>query len=367
MGCGARLLGVAVALVAFSFGSSASADHCTGRCGGDIPFHLRLARQEIGRDQVLVVEVLDYHEEDVSDGWWETVHLEVLDSQGIEIEGSLEHQDGFGPAAWRPSTPWQPGTFNVLIVADLANTPVPAQSCSQIQDSTQVRVVDELRHTVAPWELVIDERFEKTPVFSLSTIVCCDGAMPQTPSQPGAPCGPPPIEIDGYCTELLELGSVAVETQLRQDGAGDRFFAIREISVPVKPAGAGTAMEVVLTEPSCLVFEVLDLVTGRSDQFASCHGEGREDELGQLDLFPIDAVNENCSSLAYTCESNNEGWREDACEPWPPGASAPDEGCGCATSGRGAVVMSLFLPVLAFLRRRAHRPGCGRNWRPSRM
>ena len=216
------------------------------------------------------------------------------------------------------------------------------------------------------------------PRFELSTLVCCDGALPYRPSVAGVICpshSPPRPEIGaGFCAELIGRGRLRVETIIEPVVAAESpLLAVREVTTGDRPTTSGPQTTVVLESPACIEIEVLDLVTGIRSTFPSCHGDELADRLGEVLLDPTPALAESCAGEPYVCEVlASDRWDPDACTRWPDGAAVepfPDadaetssgtdadgdgepSGGGCSLPGGSAPCFAWLLPLVGIMLRR---------------
>jgi hypothetical protein len=246
----------------------------------------------------------------------------VTDSDGAPVDGMMEFHPGFSPAAWRPTNPWVPGTYKVIVAVDLLS--FPTDGCSGFSHQAEIVVVDEPRHVVGTRALSVTEKLGITPVRDLDTLVCCDRALPYYASAPGSLCPGYPDQNfhigSGHCSELVGKGWLDLDAELLIDGEpAPPDYSLREITHDRTTAIGGAAMSMRLNQPKCLQFELLDLVTGELTVHDSCHGDTVADQLGTLELDPTDELAAECSSPAYVCESNGNSWDPTKCTTWPDG------------------------------------------------
>jgi hypothetical protein len=231
-------------------------------------------------------------------------------------------------------------------------------------------VVDEPRHVVGVKQLSVMETLGMTPVHWLDTLVCCDGALPNLASVPGYLCpGYPSWDLrigSGHCSELVGTGWLALDAELFIDGQpAQSDYSLREITHELTSATGDAAMSMRLTQPECLQFELLDMVTGELTIRDSCHGDAVAEQLGTLELDPTDELAAECLGGAYVCESTGYSWDANACTTWPDGApymhpqSEPpivdqkDGGCRIGTSSSPAAVGMLVWALLGLRRSRS--------------
>lgn len=364
---------------------TANAGHCE-YCNEGLPTSVAIASPEIGIDGVIVVVLEDQRGRVLDQKSWDITTASVTDLEGAPVDGTLEIHPGFTPAAWRPTNPWVPGTYQITVTVDLPSFPADPgpQGCPPFSHQAEIVVVDEPRHVVGTQALSVIETLGMTPGRSLETLVCCDGALPHLASVPGYLCpGYPDWNLRigaGHCSELEGTGWLALGAELRIDGQpAPPDYSLREITNERASATGGAAMTMTLTQPECLQFEVLDLVTGERTVHDSCHGDAVAEQLGTLALDPTDALAAECSGTAYVCESiggQSVGghWDATACTTWPDGApyaypSSPesepsasdpnDGGCRIASPSSPAAVGMLAWALLGLrrLRRRPIREG----------
>lgn len=357
----------------------AEAGHCS-YCTESRPHDVELPLTEIGSDGVIVIVLADYDGRVIDESWWEYVSIAVTDVDGTPVDGTLEIHPGFTPAAWRPSEPWVPGTFEVRVDVDLEAAGEP---CPPIEVVAQLVVLDTPTAPLPDFSIATSESHSLTPHFELTTIVCCDGAMPYRPSLPGiiCPSDPPrrPETGGGFCTELIGHGELRVDTVVEPDIAAESpLLAVREVTTGDRPTKSGLQTTVVLSSPRCIELETLDLLTGARTTFPSCHGDELENQLGSVPLDPAPLLVESCVGDAYVCEAiGSDRWDPDACTRWPDGApidpsedatseSSSDEGVdadadsspdGCSMHGRSATSWGCLM-IAGVMRRR--RNGRGR-------
>jgi hypothetical protein len=352
---------------------TASAGHCE-YCNEGLPTSVAIKSPEIGIDGVIVIVLEDERARVLGQTSWDITTATVTDSGGVPVDGALEIHPGFSPAAWRPTNPWVPGTYEVSVMVDLPSFPADPgpQGCPGFSHQAEIVVVDEPRHVVGTHALSVMETLGMTPVRSLETLVCCDGARPYLASVPGYLCPGYPswnLEIGaGHCSELEGTGWLALDAELLIDGQpAPPDYSLREITHESTSATGGAAMSMRLTQPECLQFELLDLVTGELTIHDSCHGDAVADQLGTLELAPTDELAAECSGGAYVCESVGYSWDPAACTTWPDGApymhpdgpeSEPaaeeDRGCRIGTSSSPAAAGMLLWALLGLRCRRRY-------------
>jgi len=354
---------------------TASAGHCE-YCNEGLPTSVAIKSPEIGTDGVIVIVLEDQRARVLDQTSWDITTVTVADSEGAPVAGTMETHPGFTPAAWRPTSPWVPGTYEVTVEVDLPS--FPTVGCPAFSQQAEVVVVDEPRHVVGRHALSVTETLGMTPVRSLDSLVCCDRALPYLASVPGILCpGYPSSNLEigpGHCSELVGTGWLALDVELLIDGEpAPPDYSLREITHGRTSAIGGAAMSMKLTQPECLQFELLDLVTGELTVHDSCHGDAVAEQLGALELDPSDELAAECSGAAYVCESTGYSWDSTACTTWPDGApythpdspesdppaSDPndqtDRGCRISTSSSPAAVAMLLWALLG-LRRLRRRP-----------
>lgn len=304
--------------------SAVRAGHCD-YCNDGLPSSVSVESTEIGVDGVIVLRLVDSRERVPEIEWWDIVTVTVTDADGAVVDGSLELHPGFSRVAWRPTNPWGAGSHEIAVDVNLeAFEDAASHGCAPYTHSTEVVVVDEPRHVVGPQELALTESYVFDPRRSLSTIVCCDGALPYLADVSGVLCpGHPETELraDHYCTEVSGHGSLRVQTELLVDGSvAHPDYALREVTRATTAPSGGGAMSLSLSQPECLEFEVLDLVTGELTVHPSCHGEAVADELGTLPIDPAAALAASCTDTPYICEVIGDRWDPSYCTSWPDGA-----------------------------------------------
>lgn len=320
------MFGVVVALVVGLPAATAQAGHCD-YCNEGLPTAVAIKTPEIGVDGVLVVVLEDERYRPLGQTSWDITTVTVTDSSGTVVDGALEVHPGFSPAAWRPTSPWSPGVYDVTVTVDLPSFPAEPgpTGCSGFTHEAVVVVADGPRHVVGTQALSVVETYDMKPVASLGTLVCCDGALPRNGSVQGIWCpGYPSTQLEigeGHCTELSATGWLGLDAQVLIDGEpAPPSYSMREVTRERTSAGGDARMSMDITAPACLQFELLDLVTGERTIHESCHGDAIADQLGTLDLDPTAQLAANCSGEAYVCEEHGDAWDADACLTWPYGA-----------------------------------------------
>jgi hypothetical protein len=352
----------------------ARAGHCT-YCTESRPHDVVFPLTEIGSDGVIVIVLSDYSDRLIDESWWEHVVVSVTDDADAPIDGELELHPGFTPATWRPSQPWVPGSFEVKVGVDLE---AGGEPCAPIEVVTPLRVLDTPTAPHPAFTIATSATYSLVPRFELSTLVCCDGALPYRPTLAGVSCPshpPPRPEIGtGFCTELIGRGRLLVEAAVEPVVAGGSpLLAVREVTSGDRPTTSGPQTTIVLESPACLELEILDLSTGARTIFPSCHGEDLDDQLGDVTLDPAPLLGEICEGEPYVCEViASDRWDPDACTRWPDGASVepfPDpmlgtssgtsadadaepSGGGCSLPG-GPVPSCAWLLIAGIMRRRS--------------
>jgi hypothetical protein len=347
-------------------------DYCTESRPHDVVFPLT----EIGSDGVVVIVLADYSHRLIDESWWEHVVVSVTDDAGAPVDGELELHSGFTPATWRPSEPWIPGSFEVKVVVDLE---AGGEPCVPIEVVAPLLVLATPTAPHPAFTVATSETHSLVPRFELSTLVCCDGALPYRPSVQGVICPshpPPRPEIGtGFCTELIGRGRLLVETVVEPVVAADSpLLAVREVTAGDRPTTSGAQATVVLESPGCIELEILDLLTGVRTSFPSCHGDELGNQLGEVALDPAPSLVESCVGEPYVCEViASDRWDPDACTRWPDGATLepfPDAssetatdadadtehaGSGCSLPA-GSAPPCAWLLIAGIMRRRSRRP-----------
>jgi MYXO-CTERM domain-containing protein len=350
---------------------TASAGHCE-YCNAGLPTSVAIKTPEIGIDGVIVIVLEDDRGRVLDQTSWDITTVTVTDPGGALVDGALETHPGFSPAAWRPTNPWVPGTYQVTVAVDLPSFPADPgpTDCPGFSHQAEIVVVDEPRHVVGTQALSVVETLGVTPLRSLETLVCCDGALPYEASVPGIGCPDYPsrmLEIGaGHCSELLSTGWLALEAELLIDGQpAPPDYSLREVTHDSTTASGDAVMSMKLTQPECLQFELLDLVTGELTVHDSCHGDAVADQLGTLELDPTNELAAACSGGAYVCEAIGYSWDPTACTTWPDGApymhpNSPESesppadpnngGCRIGTPSSPAAAGMLVLALLGLRR-----------------
>ncbi len=363
----------------------ARAGHCT-YCTGSRPHDGLFPLAGIGSDGVVVVVLADYSGGLIDESWWEHVAVSITDDAGVPVDGELEIHSGFTPATWRPSQPWIPGSFEARVDVNLE---AGGEPCLPIEVVSPFVVLDTPTAPRPAFTIATSETYWLDPRPELSTLVCCDGALPYLPSVPGVICpshSPPDPEIGtGFCAELIGRGRLYVETEFEPVVVADSpLLAVRELTTGDRPATSGPQATVVLSSPGCIELEVLDLVSGVRTSFPSCHGDAIGDQLGEVGLDPAPALVESCVGDPYVCEVAYDRWDPNACTRWPDGAAfeplpdtssetssgsdpggdadAESSGGGCSLAGRSAHSGVWLLIVVLMLRRRSRHGGALRRF-----
>lgn len=362
----------------------ARAGHCT-YCTESRPHDVLFPLTEIGSDGVVVIVLADYSGRLIDESWWEHVAVSITDDAGVPVDGELELHSGFTPATWRPSQPWIPGSFEARVDVNLEAGGAP---CLPIEVVSPFVVLDTPTAPRPAFTIATSETYWLDPRPELSTLVCCDGALPYRPSVPGVVCpshSPPDPEVGtGFCAELIGRGRLYVETEFEPVVVADSpLLAVRELTTGDRPATSGPQATVVLSSPGCIELEVLDLVSGVRTSFPSCHGDAIGDQLGEVALDPAPALVESCVGDPYVCEVAYDRWDPNACTRWPDGAAfeplpdtssetssgtdpggdadAENSGGGCSLAGRSAHSGTWLLIVGLMLRRRSTHGGALRR------
>ncbi|PRQ07875.1 hypothetical protein [Enhygromyxa salina] len=363
---------VVLAALTWAPTQTASAGHCS-YCNDGLPTSVVIDSPEIGIDGVIVIVLEDERARVLEQTSWDITTVTVADSEGAPIEGALETHPGFTPAAWRPANPWVPGTYQVTVTVDLPSFPADPgpQDCPPFSHQAEIVVVEEPRHVVGTQALSVTETLGVTPSRGLESLVCCDGALPYLASAPGVLCpGYPDRDLQigaGHCSERVGTGWLDLHAELLiDDQPAPPDYTLRELTHASTSATGDAAMSIKLTQPECLQFELLDLVTGERTVYDSCHGDAVADQLGTLELDPTAELAAECSGGAYVCESDNIAWDPAACMTWPGGApythpespeSEPpaETGGGCRIGARPSPVAAGMLVWALFVVRRRRR------------
>jgi hypothetical protein len=312
----------AVALASGLLASTARAGHCE-YCNYGLPTAVEVKTAEIGVDGVVVVVLEDARRRPLGQTSWDITTVTVTDARGTPVDGALEVHPGFSPAAWRPSSPWSPGVHHVAVTVDLPSF-ADFPGCSAFTHYADVMVADGPRHIVGSEALAVAETYGMAPTTSLDTLVCCDGARPWSSPLSGFWCpGYPSTEIRieaGFCTERVGTGWLRLDAEILIDGApAPADYSLRELTRD-QTSGLGDArLSMSLTQPACLQFERLDLVTGERRIHEACHGDTIAGQLGTLALDPTTELAASCSGEAYVCEVVGDAWNLQACTTWPDG------------------------------------------------
>ncbi len=332
---------LAVPLVALAFPASVHASHCTG-CTTPAPVAVGVAPAVIAPSGPLVITMeqsLPSYDFQIDPVYWDTVEVEVRSDDGMPIEGVLEPLEGFSPRLWRPATPLLPGTYTITTRI------LPDDECTGSEEAFEVAVQETLELPTTPSVLVVTEARARADA-SFSNYVCCDGARPYHPGQPGTGCFPPPLSVewlDGFCAPLSEDHWLRVDAEL--DASTEGFFTLRETTTDDRPASGSTALMLEIDEPGCLEFEVLDLVAGSSTLTPWC-----PEDAAELGVLPYEALgselDEHCEGPTYVCGAE---WDE-PCTPSPGEDTETDsEPTESGKSSGCAVSPDHDLPIFALL------------------
>ncbi len=362
---------LAVSLLLLALPGPAHASHCTG-CETPAPIAIQVVPAIIPVTGPLVITMEQMHawyDFQIDPAHWETVQVEVLSDDGMLAEGDLQILEGFSPRLWRPATPLLPGGYTVTARI------VPDDECPAYEQEFEVTVQQTVELPAEP-EVLITTEARSRANSNFSNYVCCDGAKPYHPDEPGSGCFSQPQSTEwlaGFCTPLTEDHWLRVEASLEEPATG--FFTLRETTTGDRPAGGSTAVLLEIDEPGCLEFEVLDLHAGTTRLTSWC-----PDDAAWLGVLERDGVEgelaATCASPPYLCGEAPS----DPCRLWPnggvidpcsPGAtsggvqtdtdtdsqgpSAPesgDAGCTLGRTSRGTSLLTLLALMTCARRRR---------------
>ncbi|MEM6289782.1 MAG: hypothetical protein AAGA54_00910 [Myxococcota bacterium] len=350
----------------------ASASHCAG-CTEPLPVAMEVAPSVVGPSGPLAVTMTpEFPSKDhpIDPIHWETVAVEIRNSEGMVLPGSVHAVDGFSPRLWYPAAAMPPGSYTVTTSV----TPTD-EHCSPWDEAFDVEVVQDLELPPVPDVVVATEPHSRA-LSDFTNYVCCEGGRPYRPSEPGTGCFPstPLPSWNSFCAPQNNSHWLRVNASV--DAATEGFFTLREVTTSVRPQRGNTALDLDLHAPDCLEFELLNLYTQDSSLTRWC-----PDADAKLGVLPIEGAEEDvmtrCGCTAYVCEDEFP----DSCRRWPDGgpigSNCPSEtdtefdepdtdtdatgpgatdasGCACSQrpTPRGGLPLMLVAVALGIARRR---------------
>ncbi len=260
--------------------------------------------------------------------WLEAIEVEVSFG-GIPVDGALEAPGIAGVLVWRPAAPLQAG---VHVVKGSVDNPDDLSYCAEDLALDFEFMVDAgLSVPLTPPSVTATELVTLTPLVDLTSIVCCDGVMPEVGFDS---CGGGEVYFqEGGCGSLSGTGWLDVELpiapMLPVATAGLLSFTLK-----VDGEAVGTTLSPQFSwraqNPFCTEIEARNLGTGDTVTTAKvCHGDAVSGQLGPQELDPRDDI--TCKQSLQTCEPDalEEAWDPSKCTPWP----GMDEESGTPTEG----------------------------------
>ncbi|MCH9684619.1 MAG: hypothetical protein K0V04_24500 [Deltaproteobacteria bacterium] len=303
--------------------------------------HFSIASEEIAADGVVRIDAGRGNGEATVEEALAFVDLQVTDSEGDAVDGTIEYVDAMRAYLWRPAAPLTAGqTYDATLLVDnealslaLDDKPVAQMQCSaNIEAATSLDVdLPALPALLAP---AIDSSFEHEveDVLSLSSMVCCDGAFP---SAQVLDCfGEAEPQWDqGHCAAGTGYGwanGSQVITGEPLHPAVQSDLALRMVQTDGNQVRYGSPGSLGLTlrnnEAFCARLEVMSLASGQVVEGPEhCYGDDLVDQLGSHPIDPTDAL-ASCAAQPYTCEIALEAWDPKACEPWGDPAAEDESG-----------------------------------------
>jgi hypothetical protein len=277
-------------------------------------------------DGVLVLQA------ELHDKWVEpagSIALEVT-KNGEPVAGALESTPIHGVMVWRPAQWLEPGA--TYQVHGTVHNP-PLDDCPDFPDipldfefHADLGPAEPLPAVLPPQQAA--ETIEAEDFYHLGSMVCCDGAYPQTQ---WADCFEElgPGWSQGFCTPVS--GTNWLKVQVSQE-------------VPVGPATAGLLARQLLWDgglldgeldgplehwhwdPFCAVVRVRNLATGET-RFSDERCYGVDTPVGAYSIDVATATAAACVGVPYTCALGGEEdlWDPAECWTWPDGAPIPAE------------------------------------------
>ena len=287
------------------------------------------------------------------------IDVQVTGPDGLPRAGTLEYQPLPQTIVWRPAEP-----FDALTIYDVAVTVdndalalaldqegiVEDSNCGEnIAFAAELLTSETALPVLDPSAPASESSHELELVDSLSWMVCCDGAYPDSSV---LSCIDSPTDVswsEGHCATTRAYGQVRalqsfsdkdvplhvandlVLRLMQSDGSRSRFGTPGQLSVWLED-----------DEPFCASLRVHSLATG--DSWAGpqhCYGDEWIDVLGYHQTDPSEQL-AVCMGQPYTCENleSLEQWDPEACMPWgdPPGSDetgGDGSGGGDGTDGGG--------------------------------
>ncbi len=298
--------------------SEAIAGHCE-YCNEGLPSSVDISPAVLPTDGVLMISLQDARARVLSHDWWEMVIVQVMDTDGAIVPGDLKIRAGVTPALWTPERDWPEGPLQVRVAVELEG------DCAW--ERTSEVLVDASVAAPSFPEIEIDEVYRADADDELDNLVCCDGAAPWEASAPGIICpgySGHVVEHRGFCTQLRAFGRTTVTARLTE--AEPSRFTIRERVFDSRPAYDPLQVDLSLSSPACLEFEVLNVVSGATQTQEHCVEEQPSQPLGEFERAEVaDEIEASCSGPGYVCEGDSEWRLFKDCSLWPEGpALDPD-------------------------------------------
>ncbi|WAS98882.1 hypothetical protein [Nannocystis punicea] len=263
--------------------------------------------------------------------WLDKIELTVtLDGQ--PIAGAVEAAGIRDVLLWRPAAPLEPGEYQAVGSLDNPAYDFPFDYCSvDLTLDFGFTVVAEPSAPLVPPLVESSTMVIVRETETLTSLVCCEGAVPYSYSFDCGGGGEYVGWEDGFCAAHQGFGSLRVEVTVDTKlPPATSAMVKRELIIDGESQSAELldAMAFGDSKPFCTTVLLTNLATGEtatSEQ--TCHGSEPEimAQLGDVAIDPGDELLENCSEPAYTCEvaASGDRWDLNKCAPW-----APDEPTG---------------------------------------
>lgn len=257
---------------------------------------------------------------------------------------------------WRPAALLQPETTYTVLATYLNGDDVPAEcAAKQVDIPLEFKTTAGKALAMTPPQVWSDSSYGDSPVMSLDSLICCDGAFPVAQMLCDIPQGL--AWSEGKCVPTMSRArlsaTMGVAAILDSPTAAQWARTLHENGEEVDTTLAQSFSRSLL-EPACFTIVQYSLATGES--FTSeerCVGDDLLMPLGDLLLDPDPQLSELCEDTPYICEANDDGWVPGRCRPWPLPASQPEPtsagGCRLGEPGAG---LGLLVLLLAPRRRR---------------
>jgi hypothetical protein len=300
---------------------------------------------------------------------YDYLDVHVLDSNGLEIPGTLERYGDFDVAVWRPAQDWPTDAESVDVhwSVDIDGFVVDEHGlqhdCWPLEGWAVVEIVDRPLPILDP--ATFETEYGVVHSQALEDLVCCDGAYPALRWGEGHHCFPGGRELwidEGLCESLAEIGRLTIRASVGLDELDEleRSNFVRRMVIASEDDDARQPISARSVDvPVCVQLEVVDLGRGAMHVFESCEAEAYAPMLGRLERDPTPAL-AACDDTPYVCEVvHHIRWDPEQCTPWP-ATEAPDiasRACSCGGERRASALGWLVL-VFALLHRRS-RPSEG--------